>query len=208
MTEKDDALVEKLFDDYTIYRELTQFVWNLRENVGAKNTRPKRTDEKLAILSTMVAWCREQGVEPRLWLFSLFSGRSWKYPPKLEAGHLCSKNMLEKYAKTRGLGFFRKRVMASRDDDLTVDPNKDLIPGVEGRKSGYLLSGQASRCREETMLNTLGYHPKSETCLQCPEAHRCAIDLAGRMPFDILALRDGRLSADDAERIAREGEAQ
>lgn len=206
LSPKDVVLVDKLFEDYTLYRELTAFVWNLRENVGARNTRPKKTDEKLAVLAAMVVWCRGQGVEPRLWLFSLFSGRSWKYPPKLEGGHLCSKKMLEKYANTRGLGFFRKRVMASRDDDITVDPNVDIIPSVEGRKAGYQSSGQAVRCREETALTTLGYHPRSSTCLRCPEAHRCAVDLASRMPFDIIALREGRLSAADAERFAREGE--
>ena len=200
-----DEMVEQLFEDFCCYQQQTEFIFNLRENKGARHTRPKQTPDALEALGQMLDWCNEKGVEPRRWLFVLHAVRKWKFPIKLARGHLCSEKVLPKFATTRGLGFFRARVAATSEAAAMgdADPNRDVFPAIEGRKQGYAQTGQVDRCVDEMMTSTYGYHPKSPVCTACPERHRCAIGLASLMPFDILALRDGRLSAADAERIAR-----
>jgi len=195
-----------LLGDWNVYMHATQHAHQLRQagrHVGMRKPLPAN----LAVLADMVAWCKEQGVEPRLWMFHLFARTNWRFPPKWP-GSFRSEAALEKFRRTIGrsnLAFFRRRVSASKvaaEDGQAYDPNRDTTPSVEGLKARYLESGQEDRCMGEMLLRTLGYHPRSDVCGRCRLREECAVRLEGTMPFPVLALRSGRITSDEAERMA------
>lgn len=199
------TLPELLLGDWNVY-QLQTFHAQDRINRGLFVGRRKANADNLGQMEKLIAWCRLRHVEPRLWLFFLFKSRQWKFPPKFDDGNMLSEKQLAKYrALKTGLGFFRRRTGASalEGDDAEFDPNRDMAPHAEALKQRYLAEGQIQRCLDETLVNTLGYHPRSPICGCCPAAYECAVRLEGMLPFPILALRAGRISQREAERMAR-----
>lgn len=198
------TLSEMLLSDYNVYKAQTQHVHMLQQR-GGFVVRPLRPNaERVAILESMVEWCRARHLEPRLWLYGLFKSRQWLFPPKLTPGCLMSEKQIPKYQKLRGLGFFRRRSSASAmQDGDSWDPNRDTTPVAESLKAGYAQRGEAQRCMSESMLRTLGFHPKSAICATCPLRAQCALNLTSMMPFDVIGLRLGTVTQEQAEKAAR-----
>lgn len=202
-----DELLHLLVGDWAVYTQQTRWVFQRRQQ--GQVTRMRKANERtLQQFGKMVEWCRARSIEPRLWLYFLFSVRNWFAPPRFDDGSLMSESAIEKYRRfgSRGdrLGFFRRRMGASARESVggTYDPNRDLAPSVESLKAHYNASGDHQRCYEETLLKTLGYHPKSQTCRACPISGQCAVGLEAAVAFPILSLRLGRITSADAEAIA------
>lgn len=195
-----------LLSDWNVYMCQTHF-WHERKAAGQYMGHRKMTPNNHALLASMVLWCRSRGVEPRLWLFFQFKVRGWRFPPKFDEGCLMSEKMLTKFwgMRTSGLGFFKKRMAVSKAEaeaDAAFDPNRDTTPSVESVKQNFLTVGNPSGCMQDVM-RTLGFHPKSSVCSGCPIRNQCAVELEAMVPFPILALRAGRITAAEAEKIAR-----
>lgn len=201
-------LAAVLLADYNYYRRQTRAT-HIQESDGIP-FRPNSLNAKnRKIVDELIVWCREHMIEPRYWIYFLFKVRNWHYQPKLEAGHLQSKKMLEKHQKRKstgyGLSFFAKRRRATASEEFTdteaFDPNRDTDPTIERQKKQYLENGQSALCLTATQ-DTLGYHPQSKTCAACPMAGECAIQLQSMMPFPIISLRAGLITSEEAKRIA------
>lgn len=194
-------LSAQLLADWNYYRLQTKFMHTLR----AKNAfiRPRKlTPETHAVLIDFQKWCREHKLEPRLWMYALFKLRNWMASPKMERGHLMSTRLLGRYKTMTGLGFFRRRRTATQHDereDRMYDPNRDVNHTVEALKKQYLRSNDVQTCMNQMVERTLGYHPASEACRSCPLAGPCATKLLSFVRFDILALRDGRITSRQAQ---------
>jgi hypothetical protein len=148
-------------------------------------------------------------------MFYLFKRTGWKFPPKFKTASLCSPTALEKYKGFKtGLGFFRKRVGVSVAEDgvstpEAFDPNRDISQAVENLKTRYVfgsvdppLSPDPARCKAEMLFRTWGYHPKSTVCQACPLAAQCSTELESLARFPVLALRSGRITAQEAQKLA------
>jgi len=192
------SLASTLLKDFNAYRYATRNIQMLADQ-GETIYSFKENKKNMAILDDTIEFCRERSIEPRLWIFSLFKQRKWVFAPRLLPGHLMSETHVPKYRKMQGLGFFRKRVSMIDDGIESYDPNRDINVTIEALKKRYASSEQHERCFDELMLRTLGFHPKSATCVVCPFNKKCAVSLQSMMRFDIIALREGRLTAREAE---------
>ena len=202
----DETFLKTLLADWNVYMAQTHF-WHERVRSGQPMASRKLTPANREFLHKMVLWCAQHGVEPRLWLFHQFKGRGWRFPPKFDESCLMSEKALPKFRnlKAASLGFFRRRMAASKQSGLEVfDPNRDIATTVESLKSRFLERGSAEECMQATLTQTLGYHPKSVVCQSCPQAQPCSAALEALVPFPILALRAGRITAEEADRIATE----
>lgn len=194
-------LSDQLLADWNYYRLQTHHVHELREkNVYVK---AKKMDAGTReVLNDMREWCATHSLEPRLWIFALFKLRQWMYAPKLTHGCLLSTNLIPKYKRMSGIGFFRLRRRVTqrqdREDDM-FDPNRDLSPAVEGIKRQFVQTDNAGTCMAQMLDRTLGWHPKSPVCLGCPVACECAIRLCGLVRFNVLALRRGKITTQQAQ---------
>jgi hypothetical protein len=198
-------LAVQLLADWSYYRTLTKHFHTL-QGKGARIGPKKMTPELRALLDDLIVWCREKRLEPRLWLFALFKNRSWVGAPSLLRGHLLSEKQIFRYRRMRGIGFFGRRVRATGRDaaaEQAFDPNRDLAHTVEAMKRQYVQTGKAQECLEQVLERTLGFHPASKVCWACPLRDRCSIRIQSYVMFDILALREGRLSSSQAESISR-----
>lgn len=186
-----------LLADYTFYWLLTGHVRELRAQ-GRYFRTHKATPARIALFAELIAWCREGGIDPRLWIYTLFRARQWRYPPMLTRGHLMSPAMIDRYKDLRGLDGYRRHLLENRGVPRdTYDPNRDVNVTVEARKRYYLETNQLDRCLRE-MVETLGFHPASHVCQTCPERVKCRTQLEGFVAFDVIALREGRISAEQA----------
>lgn len=198
-------LVALLLADFNVYRYQTRFY---AQRMDEWAIRPARMQPATAeLLGSMVGWCRERAIEPRLWLYGLFRFRGWKWPVRLDRGSLMSERQIPRYRRLSGLGFFQRRVMATSLEGVggEWDQNRDLAPHVEQLKSRYAAEGRHATCLDEQIVRTLGYHPASRVCRQCPVAGECAARLEGLAPFSFLALRAGRMTASQAAECGRAG---
>ena len=205
------SLAMKLFLDFNHYRFQTS-------NIAAKRARGefvrgfKPTADRLALFEEVIVWCRERGIDPRLWIYMLFRGRSWSFAPSLTKGSLMSENMIKKYNKLDDRDYldgYRRHI----DDDLertdpnAWDPNRDINHSVEALKARYAEKRDHDRCIREIFARTLGYHPKSAVCRACPYGDVCAKQLVGYVDFDIMALRLGEITAEVAKAQAKQNAA-
>lgn len=199
------TLAVQLFSDWNHWRRQTRsFAANALANEWAMRDL-KETEERLQLFEEMIVWCRERKLEPRLWLMCLFKIRMWTFPPKLERGSLMSENVIPKVKKQHGLGIMRARLLqtARQHTRNDVDPNRDLLYAVEALKQRYANEGASERCLDEALVRTNGFHEKSPVCQRCPVSGKCSIKLMAFCSFDILALRAGRITAEEAEKQAR-----
>lgn len=195
--------VERLFEDYRFYWLQTGNVQRLRESGKYVRTH-KLTEERYALFSDLYDWCVERDVDPRLWLFVLFRIRRWMFAPQLKRGHLLSEKILRsgRYLEVVESGCLDGYRLHKLGQVEGLDPNRDLIPGAEQKKRVYARSGQASVCMLVMPAETFGFHPQSRWCCECPVAEECRARLDRLVSFDVQALREGRITVEQARAAA------
>lgn len=194
----------RLFHDYTIYWHQTARVKTMKEAHPVKQH--KLTDKRLKLFLDVVQWCKDQQYDPRVWLFCLFESRRWTFAPQLEPGHLMSKNerihkRYERLVARNYLDGYQRYIEGQRPErpERRYDPNRDLSNSVEARKAKLLQRGDAEACMAQTVTDTFGFHPGSQYCVRCPINERCKQRLQGMVNFDIIALREGRITSAQAK---------
>jgi hypothetical protein len=197
---------EKLFKDYSYYREQTAWVRARRANNPFVCVL-KVTPERLKLFGVLQAWCANRGINPREWLYTLFAIRKFNFPPKLEEAYLCSEKHLKKFRTIKSFEPFKQRILeeAFTENSLSgdrFDPNKDLLLPVELEKAHYQRLGSPEICLQQIKEQTFGYHPLSVICRQCRIQEACKRHLKSIVGFDVLALRLGQITPENARRQA------
>lgn len=197
----DASLERTLFDDYRYYRNYTAHTQR------RKRERPylrelKATPQRLKLFTEMAEWCRDHGVEPRQWLYSLFASRKWLFAPKLERSHLCSEKHFPKFQKIIDYAMFTRRQVNQQNlESLSTnsfDPNRDISQASENAKRRYLFQNDTQSCMSRISDETFGYHPRSTACARCPAQVECRDRLQAMVDFDIQALRRGEMTSEAA----------
>ena len=192
----------QLFRDYCYYRQHTAHVQKL------KKERPylrdlKETPARLKLFAHMAKWCEDQGINPREWVYSLFVSRRWLFCPKLDRAHLQSKKHIPKFRQLRDYILYRKRQMEQESVEApgpeVFDPNRDMSHTAEDAKAAYVRVGQYVICMANMATETFGFHPKSAVCARCLAAKECQEKLAQSVNFDVLALRRGEITSEEAQ---------
>ena len=199
---------QQLLDDYNFFRAYTTRVQAIRATRPLNNLGP--SPKHIEPLKRMAAWCAEQGVNPRLWLYTLFLARRWYCAPPM--GQLISKKHLAKYTEYTDTQFYEQRIRAESQEAEwargdVFDPNEELGHASEEAKRYYLDQGTPQICLENMQAETYGYHPRSVVCARCLLSAQCKEQLVSSVDFDILALRRGELSRQDARLGAFHGAA-
>lgn len=203
--QSDAELAKVLLDDFNDYRARTQRHFELRDRAPYMTKPLTPTAERMKLFAEMITWCRERNLEPRAWLYGLFRVRNWVYPVKATKGCLMSEKLIAKIKRLPAGSVLRHRVQLTQKATTfggDIDPNKDIIASVETMKQNYAQRGLYASCfvQMETML---GYHPKSAVCATCPLQQQCAVTLTALFPFDIIGLRQGTVTVQQAEEAAR-----
>lgn len=200
------ATATELFGDYNYYRLFTGYVAESRAN-GKWIRYLKETPERLAALTAMGAWCSNRQYNSRHWLCWLFYRNHWKYARpfhQLVPGSArTEKAMVSAYAVCGGLPMYDRRMRElGFDADVAAgavyDVNRDMAASTEALKRRYMMFSDPDGCLSD--LRTNGYHPRSMVCGQCPLAGRCEQNLRASSNFDIVALRNGSMTAAQAKR--------
>ena len=194
---------EDLFKRYNAYRFRTA---NARK-LGAKGWLHSltTTPARLAKFEAMDQWCTERGIDSAHWLHSLFETRLWRFAPRLE--HLISPKHLKKYPHLKPSASYaneqqREVFTHKRATAEVFDANRDLSGPAEARKRRHLAMGTVEQCLREMTTHTMGFHPKSNVCSRCPAARECEAEIQACTPFDIMALRRGQITLQQAQMVA------
>ena len=196
----------ELLNDYDFYRFHTTQTAQMRDKgIPVKGLLP--TKGRLQALEEMATWCEQNGLDAELWLYSLFR-RSWmRFAPRFDQLVPSKRTLKKQIARYHELGdvpLYRDRcrmknqvrVVSAGDN---YDPNRDLSSTTEAAKRLYLLDGDTAGCMGDE--RTLGFHPKSNVCAPCSAREACALRLQAMIPFDILALRRGEITAAQAQAV-------
>lgn len=197
------AEVANLWRDYQFYWLQTSNIQRFRAT-GRPIRTPKLTAERYALFASLYDWCVQKEVDPRLWLFALFRSRRWMFAPQPKVGHLLSEKFYAagKYERViEGGCLDGYRLYRIGQTATGLDPNKDLIPQAEQRKRVYQQNDQSDLCMLMTPSETFGYHPESQWCEKCPRKSECRDRLDRMVSFDVQALREGRLTVEQARSI-------
>lgn len=189
-----------LLRDYDAYYQKTAYARKLKAQ-GRFVPPLKATPERLQALEQMAAWCRQRNLDPRHWLQSLFQGRRWLFAPFFD--QLTSEKHLKKYAGLPTSPLYQQRIVGEWQTSqvrrsVVYDVNRDLSPSTESLKAQLLNRGDADRCMARMREDTLGYHPRSVVCARCSLARACERALRALAHFDIVALRQGTLTMEQA----------
>ena len=187
-----------LLRDYNTWRDRTNHIQQLRKKHPMRQL--GETQERLAVFESMAQWCEEQSLDPRLWLYSLFQTRRWLFAPKLN--QLRSPKHIIRYKRLQGTQAFESRVRQEFHQQQlreggVFDPNRDMSTTTEYRKQRYQTLGLHSDCMHDT--ECYGFHPRSAVCARCPVARTCYEHLQAQVPFDILSLRKGEMTVEQAQ---------
>lgn len=198
-TREHPEIAYRLLEDYNLWRGRCSAIVKQREKHRVSELKPN--DERLEILAEMDAWCAERRIDSRLWLFLCFRLHRWFYPPQITRGTLLAEAKIVDYRNMTGLDAYRRHV-APKSAPRTFDPNRDLARHVEAQKARLVDGGRASLCLALGIEETLGFHPRSAVCARCPLAEPCRVALVAFVDFDILALRRGEITAEQAQDAA------
>jgi len=204
----DDA-TRGLFDDYNWWRSKTLRVAAMKQRgIPVKDLVIK--PEREAALKGMAQWCKNNSVDPSRWLCGLFHIRVWQFAPRWE--HLTPKAKTEKKRLARYLTIsdmplfsrrVRERIEFQQDRDCTgYDPNRDMSATTEALKTRYLAEQDPHGCLASMGTGTNGYHPKSLVCGRCPLNQECNNQTQASFNFDVLALRRGEITLQQARAIS------
>jgi hypothetical protein len=206
------TVIQTLLDDFNFYRSHTNHYQQLKAERPYLKL-PTMNKARRQLLNEMVAWCRENNLDPRHWLYALFCRGRWLYSPKWIPGALMSKSGLEWYrqkAKRIDLGLFHRRLdqtvalarMNEGEDRQLYDPLIHTSAEVESRKARYARTHGAEVCMDQMWapeLSTQGWHPQSKVCQVCPIAERCKEALrASYAAVDLVSLRGGSITMQQA----------
>lgn len=197
---------EQLLDDFGYYFSHTGYVNRLR-SAGRPVRWPKMTKERREALQEMRRWCAERDFDPRLYLYSLFQARNWAYPPQW--AHLVpktkktEKKVVERYYALTDTPLYQKRMdqlirHSQSGAGVVFDPNRDISASAEAAKRQYLDLDDTAGCMSAIASRTYGFHPRSLVCARCPSALECQRRLQAMVPFDIVALRRGEITVEQA----------
>jgi len=195
------TIAEQLLEDYNEYRRGTGHAQTLKQQ-GRFASRVSR--KHLHQFEALAQWCSSHRVEPRRWLASLFESRRWLFPPKLT--QLQSEKHLQRYAKMDSIPVYRDKIHREHQTDARqsgriFEPARDLSNSAEMLKRRYAATGNFDRCLQ-SMGETFGFHPKSLACSTCPVRQKCLATLQSQVDFDILALREGKITFEQATMAA------
>lgn len=200
------TLLDTLWDDYIAYWRRTGSVQGRAETLGfATLPAPHKTRERLGALHRMAVWCVEHDADPRMWLYTLFASRRWTWAPSLDK--LTPKAHLRRYRQEHKLTLYTARLARERRRGRApaTDPNLDILPSTEALKASLARSHRGAECMALTQTETFGYHPKSPICVACEVAAPCAQALLASVGFDLVALRRGDITVDQARAQQRAG---
>jgi hypothetical protein len=195
------ATPEQLWGDYNEWHYLTGRAAYVQSR-GLYLKRLKPTKERLQALQKMSDWCAEYQLDPRRYLYCLFSKRGWLASPGFHQLVPTKKKkrireVLDYYENVPDIDRFTqylyKELAKTRErrGDTVFNANRDLAFGTEAIKKRYLASGDVDRCYDEMIDRTFGFHPRSLVCARCPLAKKCEDTLRALTPsFDIVALRE------------------
>lgn len=197
------ATAQDLFGDYNYYRAHTQHVHELADS-GQWVCFLKETPERLAALARMAAWCAERKYDSRHWLCWLFYRGHWRYARpfnQLVPSKRSHKKLVAAYAESVDLPLFHRRMrqivyVEQVTTGQIYDSNRDLSATTEALKKRYLRLSDPEGCMTDDQ--SCGYHPQSLACARCALAQECERRLRESVSFDITALRDGRITVEQA----------
>lgn len=197
----------ELLSDFNRYRGLTNHTQAIRAKGRCADLGP---DKGLPAMRRMDEWCRSKGIDSRRWLYYLFRKRHWLFAPQLHQLIPSKRNLKKAVADFSTMGdtpvyaavIYQETEAARRQAGTDFDVNRDLTAMAEARKRIYLGEGRPDKCIAQMLTETYGYHPKSVVCARCPLWQQCAAHLQSMVPFDIMALRRGELSLQQAQVIA------
>ncbi len=194
-------LIDQLLYDFGNYRNTTSYTQQLRAKgvpiSGTVNPNTKSGKILVAAFEQMIVFCAQNEIDPRLWLYTMFKSRKFLFAPK--PAQFCSAKHIPKHHRI--LSESREKVAYVRQGQLRVqearaasgadyDKNRDITYSAEALKERYIAAGEYQRCIDLMQTHTLGFHPKSQTCMSCPAAQACTMKLRGLTPhMDIVTLR-------------------
>lgn len=202
---------ELLLADFNYWRELTKHTHDKRQRgdfvaqIAAKTT---KGEDRLAMFGRMAAWCRESGYEPRYWLYCLFVQRRWLFPVGLN--QLVPKDprrAIRCYQENTDVSAWARRLREERHNRATsegraFDPNRDTTGTTESLKRRYRALGMVDQCMAKIREETMGFHPKSEVCTECPLRQACEAATRQLYGFDSTAYRNGQMTDRQAQELA------
>ncbi|UCG51429.1 MAG: hypothetical protein JSW58_14775 [Candidatus Latescibacterota bacterium] len=195
--------LEQLWDDFGYWRTYTAHYQKIRKE--SPYLRPlKFNDSRRALFVSLQAWCKERHIPDRQWLYSLFAIRRWLFAPKLEFPYLASKKHLARFAEFDDYQFYLNRLreidnLHALANPSTFDPNRDINLTTETAKAAYLEGGNPQECIDRMFTETFGYHPSSAICNRCMARSACLAQLQASVLFDIVALRRGEITSEQAQ---------
>lgn len=210
----DMVQVQEILDTYNYFRAHTTHVHELRDQGKKVNDvvlRTKRGEDRTPYFQGFLDFCKEQNVDPRMWMYMLFKIRGWKAAPKFTQLVPKSKKTLQKnlntYANLSDIPLFQK-MRDERNHRESVesgndwDKNRDIGISTEAVKRRYLNDGDSERCIEEMDERTYGFHPQSLVCARCPLTTQCASIFERKFGPHIAALRRGELTVKQAKQVS------
>lgn len=199
--------VQRLFDDYLHYRRHTAHYRRVQEERPYLRE-PKLNPERRKRLQEMLDFCEENDLDPRWWLYSLFHARQWiaavRWDHLVPRTNKTKVRALDRYRKLNSAPLLEKSMWKKpmEGPSAVLDVNRDLLVSVENLKRRYREYQLVDRCMDDSRNVTYGFHPKSQVCVECSLAKECESRLRSMFPFDIIALRRGEITSDQALRIA------
>ena len=111
------------------------------------------------------------------------------------------KQLLAAYREVESLPMYERRIrqlthMQRWSTGQIYDGNRDLAATTEALKRRYLRFEDPEGCMGDERTN--GYHPRSLVCARCALAQACERQQRSTAAFDIVALSEGQISADQA----------
>jgi len=207
--ETDKTRAEKLLGDYNFYRTHTD---NYQKQLQARPymRELKGTPDRLQLFNRLDQWCIVNGLDSRRFLYAQFKKHKWLFAPpvnRLLPGKKSLKVAIERYHILKEAPLLTNRLNAEHEHAQQMrgeifSINRDVSYAAEALKRRYSYVNQLERCIDEMFTKTYGYHPKSRVCLNCVEAHRCMEKLRASVPFDIVGLRQGRITLQECRMIA------
>lgn len=150
--------------------------------------------------ASFLRWCKAEGVEqPLLFMWLRFrvvrAGRKHASArPSLQ--NMASPALLKKYFAI----VERQQFECGMKKQFDTQHERSLVSvasGNEAVRRDYVVSGRTDLCEVQQNLSG-GYHPFSKWCPACPHAVSCAQRLNEREGFDVVSLRLGRMTVEEA----------
>ena len=206
---------ELLLEDYNKYRANTHNVQEIRKRQPLRDIGKAKG---LPVMEALDNWCLENKLDSRRWLYYQFKRRNWQFAPPLNQLIPCGgkpKTKKQKQLTSQAIARFnllsdtpllsesiRQGWQKKKEEEGNgYDCNRDITYAAEILKERYLLEGRPDKCLDQMFEVTYGYHPKSKNCMRCPISNHCALVLRSKVVFDIVALRSGQMTLQQAQTI-------